>query len=1508
MPVVSEVKDEMPKAGGRAPRRKAGVRAAAHASVAPDVIIDLEPPIAAYLVPERVDITLRGRVSSRLPLETLTLSAGGADLINAEYGQPERAVVINRPGDGDWSQREFLFQLPLARELAAGELSCRLTAHTAAGVENRDFILVIATGDIPEASILPLVTAPLFDHAGGYPPILLCVERAAVWGDGHLSLQGWAVSMTPVIAIQAYLGEDRIAAAKVGVEREDVARAHPAYLNAGTSGFGIDAHVDSAILTAPSIRIRLIGLHGFTQEVTVPLVREAAPRRRVNGSAPEQPIPVAAPEPVPTPPAASTPDPVPAPGGEAPSIGLFCDVAALDADGQLRVEGWAVSGAGVIQVQVSLDDQPLGVAELGHERPDVGELFTSLPMARLSGFRFMRHGVTAGAGEPIIRVLARDSLGLEQSVGAPLQIEARPEPVAPPAAPAAAQPEPSAEEAHEFRFELDRPNTVDGLAIDPVSGRLSIEGWVLSRSGLEGIDIVLDGRSIGQAHHGLARQDVALAFPDWPSGLRSGFVFHVPARGQREGEHHIRLTVKATSGLTMTREFRFNVSRAGDVEGNLAIRRRVPPAEADMAAAALTRIGHHPIIHTILCQVGPVDKVQLRTTLISLRHQSLPGTPPIILADGPGAAAGIREIVAETVPWWADEVEIRDPDGAAEWKKSILPASLTSSDYVMVLCAGDELAADAFVELALSGARHPDSAMFYADEIRTSPVSQLLEPFFKPDFSPDLLLSTNYIGRPWMVRGNAFARLGVTPGDVFQYGDYDLVLRCAEQAGTIQHVSRLLCQRGPIGLSSTGDDGAGSAALERAFHRRGISATAVPSAVPGTWRSRREVTAKGKVSIIIPTMGAHGYIRTCLNSMREHTRYKNFEVVCIENIPESDRKTRTWLRRTADKMLTATDAFNWSRFNNRAAAASDGEYLLFLNDDIEFLEDGWLDALLEHVERPEVGLAGARLLFPDRTVQHAGMFLTSGGIGRHAFRHQEEDDPGYFGLALTQRNVMAVTGACMLMRREVFERLGRFDEAHEIVNNDLDFCLKVHQAGLLTVYTPYATMIHHERASRDEIPDHFDVDRFNTRWKTCFAAGDPYFNPRLSLQSDECRPDHEPVQTIYPGNPVFRREDIRRILVVKLDHIGDFIVSLPAIRHLKTIFPGATITVLAGPASRAFAGMEPAIDEFLTFEFFHARSQLGERGVTKEELTDLAARLAPYQFDLAVDLRKHLSTREVLRYTGARYLAGFDHLGQAPFLDVALEWDSDRALSHKRLHVTNDLLNLTGAIDAAAGTGRTLFANAVEPLPLESLPAAIQPLFRKAVVAIHPGAGNITKQWPARHFSALIDLLIERADVNVILVGGPDERAVAQSILDSLLRPDAAASVAGDIPLALLPRLLAGCALYIGNDSGPKHIAAAVGMPVIGIHSGVVDAKEWGPLGPNAVALWRDMSCGPCYLEKAEDCPRALACLRELEPAHVFETAGMLLAGVKRPDPPAAPAAVAPERPRSGAGKRSKKR
>jgi ADP-heptose:LPS heptosyltransferase/GT2 family glycosyltransferase len=1145
-------------------------------------------------------------------------------------------------------------------------------------------------------------------------------------------------------------------------------------------------------------------------------------------------------------------------------IGFYCDRMDLDAEGHLSVVGWAVCAIGISTITVHLDDQDMGDAELGLSRADVGAEYRHIPMARFAGFRFDRMLDDVPSGEHRIRVVLRNGLDDVRDEVRIVRIERAPLP--PPAATPA-----------EFRMEIDRPTVKSGVVVEPITGRLTIEGWTLARSGITGIEVLLDDQRLGDAHYGLARQDVGTAFPDWADSLRSGFAFHCPPRSLRNGEHVVQLNVYARNGEVLQHRFAIVVRKSEEFEDGMTIRRRMTQVEADVSEDVLNSLGHRPGFRLILRHGPLLDIEALLATLESLRTQVYRDWRLEILASNSDTGLAIRTLLSEAAQDLSERIDVIDASDEAAFDQPIGSAEQSMTlRLVGLLCAGDRLSCDALLQCALASGLHRNADMLYADEVRISPASREREPFFKPDFSPDLLLSTNYIGRLWFASTALLGRTGVTLRDVLHDGEYDVVLRCAEQAVQVHHVPALLSQRG---MQKTDDAEMEVAALTRAAARRGIAAEVLAGAVSGTWRLRRTQPVSGMVSIIIPTCAARGYIETCINSLRERTAYRNFEIVCVDNIPDSQVAWKIWLQQNADKIVPMPDAFNWSHFNNRGVAAASGEYLLFLNDDIEMTEPGWLDALLEHAQRPEVAIVGPQLLYPGGKVQHAGMFLATRGIARHAFRFAAADEPGYFGLALTQRNVIAVTGACMLMRRSVFQALGGFEEAHEIVNNDLDFCLRAHRAGKLVVFTPYASLVHHEAASRDRLADVFDLGHFEARWSTLFAAGDPYFSPRLSRHSDDYRPDDEPVETIFAGHPLFRHADIKRILVVKVDHIGDFVTAIPAIRRLKKIFPAAAIHVLASRAARAFAGIEDCIDEFIEFEFFHSVSGLGPKQISQEEYQALRDQLAPYRFDIAVDLRKHLDTRDVLRYTPARFLAGYDYMGQCPFLDISLEWEGDRHLQRKRSHVTDDLINLVDAIGTAGEAGRTLldYAAPAAGSP-EFLPDDARALFDKPVVAVHPGVGNAMRQWPAEHFASLIDLLVEKNGVHAVLIGSAEEAELADEVLARVANRNAVASVVGKTPLRQLPDLLRACVLYVGNNSGPKHIAAALGVPTIGIHSGVVDAIEWGPIGRRAVAVRRNMTCSPCYIARMEDCPRGFACMRGLEPAAVQEVSEILLA------------------------------
>ena len=1399
----------------------------------PRIVIRLDEAVAAGSMQDRYDVEVVGEVVAERPIQSVSLVVDGESRASFSYGQSD-------------AHRHSFRLVHAEREGARLDLTpIEIEARTDDGYVSRTAFKVAA--GLNGLEIPRVVEGPIRDTqapALAITPMRLYIETAAFDRQGVLHVVGWSVALSRIAAINIYVDSQLLGTTEANLPRDDIGRAYPTYSNARMSGFTFSTTIsDDAV--PELITVEAIDLSGTLSSITVP----------VDHSAVEAPgaslVDVSTMEPAAT---------FTSPRGRRHPISVHCDDALLGTNGDLLISGWAVCSAGIAAVSVRLDGVMVGNAELGLPRPDVGERYPSVLQACHSGFRLrLSTGLTA-SGDHQIDIRVHNGLDDIEDLG--IVVTAIDHTTAGSGSPADRQ---------EFRFALDHPVVIEGAVPQPVNGRLAIEGWAVARTGVEAIDVFFDGQLLGQAYHGTARRDVEAALPDWTDAFHSGYIFHVPPRVLENGSHDMRLQFRAKGGGTTNSEFRIDVQQGEVIDDYATIRRHMSRAEADLYDDILDRLGCLPNFRIMLAIAGPLASEKFAATIRSLGGQTYRNWQLFIVADGDERK---------------DLLEIANREGAgqhvivtsADAAHSKLISASTGPCLIAVLSPGDQLGCDALAEVAVACGLHPEAQFFYADEDRVNPTSRTREPFFKPDWSPDLLLSTNYIGRPWFATAKLLRRAGITAHSLLApAGHYDAVLRSTELATGIHHVPKLLCRRDD---ADTPEPDAERRVLEASIVRRNIKADVLSGCLPGTWRLKRTTLAKGKVSIIIPTCAAKGYIATCLETLRSKTAYRNFEIICIDNIPSNLPKYKKLIRRRADKVVAIPEAFNWSRFNNQAVRQSSGQYLLFLNDDIEVQREDWLDALLEHAQRPEVGVVGPQLIYPDRKVQHAGIFLTTLGAGRHSFRFLSEDDPGYFGLALTQRNVAAVTGACMLVRRDVFNRLGQFDEAHSVINNDVDFCLRSRQAGLSVVYTPHAQLIHHELASRANIDDIFDTGHFAEQWRTLYAMGDPYFSPRLTKLADEYRPDTEPARLICPSKPLFRSDEIKRILAVKLDHIGDLITALPALRRLRQHFPAARIHLLASGAAKAFLPGENCVDELIEFEFFHTRSGLGQKELTQDDFLALGERLKPYRFDLALDLRKQIETRHVLQYVPARFRAGYNHLGRFPWLDIALEWEGDNRLNHKQSHISEDLVRLVDTIAAASQTVPAVLQQAAAgngKLPA-SVPAAARALFRKPVVAVHPGVGAVMRQWLPEYFATVIDLLIEKNQMNVVLVGGLDEVDLAEEVLDRIVNRKRVASLAGKTSLADLTGVLGACALYLGNNSGPQHIAAALGVPTIGIYSGVVDAAEWGPTGARAIALQRNMVCSPCYLIKPDECPRDLACLKRLEPAVVHGYCEMMLA------------------------------
>ena len=1275
------------------------------------------------------------------------------------------------------------------------------------------------------------------------PAMILHVDEGIVDKRGLLRVQGWTLSHSPIKDVSVSVESELIGPAELGLARPDVGKAWPQFTNAGNSGFLLVADVtgffpEGGPHSPKQLRIVARTAGGVAREATLQLHAPDNIVRRKSKGINE----------------------------------FFCDHVQLTKSGTLSLSGWTLSSLGVDTIRIAFEGRDLGVAEYGQDRADVGNKFPSIEQARKSGFSFRGTVDPAAVKDEhvvVVECLLRDGSTRQNRVAvAAIDLVETP----PPAAQATA--------SDDIMLNIDEPEIVDGKAQRLVESTFAINGWCIAKDGIAAVEFALDGQSMGSAYYGIRREDVAKAFPvyGWDNALLSGFAFSVPHRLLTEGRHEVTVKVKTKSNVERLRTFGIDVGAIGEQPGPWSLRERISTAELLLAERVISHFNFRPMFYVCVNCAG--EQIEsLPETLRSVAAQSYPDWTVVIFG-----GAKIKAAV---------ERMVRDQFGAVRAKIICLPdtaeadaigAGARPRDLVLPLDAGDVLSADALFEFAATLNRSGSVDFLYADERRYNIGTGREDAFFKPDWSPTLLMASNYVGRPWCATVAQFRDAGRDAGRDTGHGgfhgltaNFGSVLHLTETASEIAHVPRVLARRGKDNVETAEAE---MRALKSALKRRRLPWTVEPGLIANTYRCRPKTRVEGLVSIVIPTCAARGLIKTCLDSLRSLSTHKNIEIVCIENIVDESSEWKPWLRDNCDVVVEIRESFNWSLFNNIAAREASGEYLLFLNDDIEVIQPDWLEAMLDQARHDDVGVIGPQLLYPDRKVQHAGIFLAGPSLGRHAFRFCAEDDPGYFGLALTQRDVMAVTGACMLMKTATFEALGGFDESHSVINNDLDFCLKVHERKLRCVYTPFARLIHHELASRKDLKDEHDATGFTARWAGLTAKGDPFFHPHLDRNSDIVQPDAEPTETIFAGSPLYDRNAVKRILAVKVDHIGDFVTAFPAFRRLKDAFPEAELVALVAPASEKLAKLEPAIDRVIPFAFFHARSQLGQSELGEDKLAALAAELASYKFDLAIDLRKHVDSRDLLKHAGAALTAGFDHLSKFPWLDIALAFEGDTQLAAKRQHISADLLNLVDAVICAGTPDRDLIQRPIEWAALQApitARLAERGLYQKPLVCIHPAAGNLTKQWPPAYFADLITLLGQTDDLQFALIGGPDEAAIAASILKLVPERARVFDLVGQLKLDELSYFIDSCALFVGNDSGPKHIAAGLGVPTVGIHSGVVDAREWGPQGELSVGIRRNMSCSPCYRATADLCHRNLACLRDLHPAAVVNACRNLL-------------------------------
>jgi GT2 family glycosyltransferase len=426
--------------------------------------------------------------------------------------------------------------------------------------------------------------------------------------------------------------------------------------------------------------------------------------------------------------------------------------------------------------------------------------------------------------------------------------------------------------------------------------------------------------------------------------------------------------------------------------------------------------------------------------------------------------------------------------------------SLASGEFIGLLDHDDELKPDALYEVVSLLNRDRDLDFIYSDEDKKAPDGRLVQAFFKPDWSPELLLSTNYVPHFAVYRKSLVDEVGGWRSECDFSQDYDLALRVTERTERIAHIPLPLYSWRMVPGSAASElrakpksVDAGKRALKDAMERRGVRAVVEDGPYRNTYRVRHLIEEQPLVSIIIPTRDRLDMLRPCITSIERKSTYPDYELVIMDN-DSKEEETLRYLEAMPHRRLQYPGEFRYAAMMNYAVRETTGKYVILLNNDTAVLSDEWIEAMLEHAQRPGVAAVGARLLYPDGRPQHEGVVMGA-GIGGSCLN---VDTRGYFGLGTLVRNVSAVTAACMMVSRRAFEELDGFDESLRVAFNDVDYCLRALKAGYRVIYTPYATLVHHESASRGSLHPREDEEFFRRRWGKPGQYRDAYYNPNLS--------------------------------------------------------------------------------------------------------------------------------------------------------------------------------------------------------------------------------------------------------------------------------------------------------------------------------------------------------------------------------------------------------------------------
>ncbi len=653
---------------------------------------------------------------------------------------------------------------------------------------------------------------------------------------------------------------------------------------------------------------------------------------------------------------------------------------------------------------------------------------------------------------------------------------------------------------------------------------IMVRGWAIAKNGIKTVEIRLLGQNWLQMEYGRKRPDIGLVYPGYKNSSNSEFFINIK---QKYLGQDVFIRIVSHQGVTLEskidledKEKFLNLSLNDQYYKFLKQQKDHDPP-IDYYEREIQSFHYNPLI-SIVVPVYNVDPQWLDACIRSVVNQYYTSWELCMYDD-----ASTNSQTIECLRQW----ENKDPRIKIAYGETNLHISessnqailLASGEYIGLLDHDDELTKDALFYVVRALNDNDALKFIYSDEDKIDMYGRRIDPHFKSDFNLDMLRSNNYIAHFTVISKKIGDKVGWFSKGLEGSQDHDLYLKVIDNisVSSILHIPRVLYhwRKIPGSTAEVFDNknyaiSAGIRAIKRHLDRRGIKG----KVEKGLWRGSYKVTYRSnglpKVSIIIPFRDHVQLLKNCINSIKANTEYTNYELILVNN-NSSAPDTLTYLQTLAemDRIMIAnyTDEFNYSKINNWAVQKAEGELVLLLNNDIEVISQGWLKGMVHYFHRDDVGAVGAKLLYDDDTIQHAGVILGIGGVAGHSHKYLHNEQNGYFSRHRTIQNLSACTAACLMVRKKLFNKVRGLDEDNlKIAFNDVDLCLKIREAGYLIVYTPYVELYHFESKSRglEDTPDKLrrfkkEVSYFKEKWSAILTKGDPYYNSNLSLEKED---------------------------------------------------------------------------------------------------------------------------------------------------------------------------------------------------------------------------------------------------------------------------------------------------------------------------------------------------------------------------------------------------------------------